>query len=289
MTFAKEAWPFVLPVAVAAAVALSLRRPVLAAILAALALAVLLFFRIPARRSEATANTVLAPANGRITSIETVTDPSFAEGEFYRIVTFLSVFNVHVQRAPVAGEVVATHYRRGRKVAAFRPDAGEINESRLAVLRTDGGDTIAVQQLAGLVARRVVSYLEQGDRVERGDLIGVIKFGSRVDLYLPTHYRLLVEKGQTVHEGQTTMATSEAPPQTDKTGSGPRESSEGRLIDQSGGPSLDALDLPPNPRSLSPLTVGKGRPHPALATQNLTPPSRARRMQVSSVDRRETK
>jgi len=209
LTFAKEAWPFVLPFVVVAVAALALRRPVLAAVLAAIALAVLLFFRIPSRSSQADERIVLAPANGRITSIETVTDPDFAEGRFYRVVTSLSVFNVHVQRAPVAGEVIATHYRRGRKVAAFRPDAGEINESRLAVMRTDEGDTIGVQQLAGLVARRVVTYLEEGDLVERGDLIGVIKFGSRVDLYLPTHYRLLVEKGQTVHEGATAMATKE--------------------------------------------------------------------------------
>ena len=79
----------------------------------------------------------------------------------------------------------------------------------MAVIRTEQGETIAVQQLAGLVARRVVSYLEKGDRVERGDLIGVIKFGSRVDLYLPSRYRLLVEKGQTVHEGLTAMAVLE--------------------------------------------------------------------------------
>ena len=208
MTFAKEAWPFVLPFLVLAGGGLLLRKPLAAAVLGVVALAILLFFRIPARSTAAAPDVVLAPANGRITSIARVTDPDFAEGEYHRVVTFLSVFNVHVQRAPVAGEVIATHYRRGRKVAAFRPDAGEINESRLAVIRTAGGDTVAVQQIAGLVARRVVSYLEEGDQLDRGDLIGVIKFGSRVDLYLPSHYRLLVEKGQTVHEGKTTMATS---------------------------------------------------------------------------------
>jgi phosphatidylserine decarboxylase len=176
---------------------------------AKVAIAVLLFFRIPARNSSAGEEVVLAPANGRVTRIETVTDPFFGEGRYQRVVTFLSVFNVHVQRAPVGGEVIATHYRRGRKVAAFRPDAGEVNESQTAVIRTADGDTVAVQQLAGLVARRVVSYLAEGDRVERGDLIGVIKFGSRVDLYLPEHYLVLVETGQTVHEGETAMAARE--------------------------------------------------------------------------------
>ncbi len=208
MSFAKEAWPFVLPILVVALAAGVLRRPGLAAVALGLGFATLLFFRIPARASAAPAGTVLAAANGKITSIARVTDPDFAAGDFHHVVTFLSVFNVHVQRAPVSGEVVTTHYRRGRKVAAFREDAGEINESVTSVIRTDAGETFAVRQLAGLVARRVVSYLEEGDRVERGELIGVIKFGSRVDLYLPASYRLLVEKGETVREGATPVATA---------------------------------------------------------------------------------
>ncbi len=208
MTFAREAWPFVLPFALLALAALALRRPALAAIAGLLAVAVLLFFRIPARPSSPAPGVVLAPANGRITSVGRVTDPEFARGDFHHVVTFLSVFNVHVQRAPVAGEVVATRHRRGRKVAAFRPDAGEVNESRLSVIRTTTGDTLAVEQIAGLLARRVVSYLRQGERVESGELIGLIKFGSRVDLYVPSSYRLLVEAGQTVHEGLTPMAAA---------------------------------------------------------------------------------
>ena len=208
MTFAKEAWPFVLPFLLAAVAAGVLRRPGWAAAALILGLATLLFFRIPARSASAEPGTVLAPANGRITRIDRVIDPEFADGEFHHVVTFLSVFNVHVQRAPVSGEVVATRYRRGRKVAAFREDAGKVNESDLSVIRTAEGETFAVEQIAGLLARRVVNYLESGDRVERGELIGVIKFGSRVDLYLPAGYRLLVEPGQTVHEGETALATA---------------------------------------------------------------------------------
>ena len=206
MTFAKEAWPFVLPFALAAVVALTLQRPRLAAIAAIVGLMVLLFFRIPRRTVTAPENAILAPANGKITAIERVTDPEFGAGEYHHIVTFLSVFNVHVQRAPVSGEVIESSHRDGRKVAAFRPDAGDVNESQLAVVRTAGGDTIAMRQIAGLLARRVVSYLEPGDEIERGELIGLIKFGSRVDLYLPSSFRLLVEKGQTVHEGETVVA-----------------------------------------------------------------------------------
>jgi phosphatidylserine decarboxylase len=206
MTFAKEAWPFVLPFALAAVVALTLQRPRLAVAAALGGLLVLLFFRIPGRASAAPANAILAPANGKITAIGRVENPEFAAGEFHHIVTFLSVFNVHVQRAPATGEVVTSSHRAGRKVAAFRPDAGDVNESQLAVILTESGDTIALRQIAGLLARRVVSYLEVGDRIERGELIGLIKFGSRVDLYLPASYRLKIEPGQTVHEGVTVMA-----------------------------------------------------------------------------------
>ncbi len=206
MTFAKEAWPFVLPFVLAAVVAFVLLRPTLALVIAVLGLAVLLFFRIPARTITAAPNLVLSPANGKITSIATVVDPEFGEGEFHHIVTFLSVFNIHVQRAPVNGTVLASRLRPGLKVAAFRDDAGEVNESWLSVFESEDGDVIAMRQIAGLLARRVVSYLEPGDRVERGQLIGVIKFGSRVDLYVPARYRLLIETGQTVHEGDTAMA-----------------------------------------------------------------------------------
>ncbi len=208
MTFAREAWPFVLPFVALAIAAIVLRKPSLVATGVVLGLAILLFFRIPARSSSADPGIVLAPANGKITRVDRVTDPAFARGEFHHIVTFLSVFNVHVQRAPVAGAVVATHHQPGRKVAAFRADADEVNESELAVLRTPSGETFAVKQIAGLLARRVVSYLDEGDRVERGELIGLIKFGSRVDLYLPSSYRILVERGQTVHEGATPMAAA---------------------------------------------------------------------------------
>ncbi len=206
MTFAKEAWPFVLPFALVAVVALTLQRPRLAAVAAVVGLIVLLFFRIPARASTAPVNAVLAPANGKITAIGRVENPEFGTGEFHHIVTFLSVFNIHVQRAPADGKVAASSHRPGRKVAAFRPDAGDVNESQLSVFTTPNGDTIAMRQIAGLLARRVVTYLGVGDIVERGELIGLIKFGSRVDLYLPASYHLRIEEGQTVHEGETVMA-----------------------------------------------------------------------------------
>ena len=205
MTFAREAWVFVLPVALAA-LASAWRWPKVAVLLAALAVLLLAFFRIPTRRYSGPFDRVLAPANGIVTAIERVEEPLLGPDRYLRITTFLSVFNIHVQRSPSAGEVVSSTYRPGRKIAAFKPEAGEVNESHLVVLETENGDRIGIKQIAGLLARRVVSYLEVGQTVERGELIGLIKFGSRVDLYLPSAYQVTVKKGDRLSEGLTEVA-----------------------------------------------------------------------------------
>ncbi len=206
MSFAKEAWVFVLPPAVLALVLAMWGRSKLALALFVVAGLVLLFFRIPRRVSEAPPTSVLASANGRVTQVDVVEDPQIGEGQFHRVVTFLSVFDIHVQRAPVAGRVVQSRYSSGRKVAAFREDAGELNEQILTIFERDNGDLIGVRQIAGLVARRVVTYLELDQTVERGQLIGLIKFSSRVDLFLPLSYDLQVEVGQRLTEGSTVVA-----------------------------------------------------------------------------------
>lgn len=133
------------------------------------------------------------------------------EGNVQRIVTFLSVFNVHVQRAPVGGEVIESRFSPGRKVAAFRAGAGQVNENHLTVLQCQNGDLIGVRQVAGLLARRVVCSLRPGDRVRQGDLIGLIKFGSRVDLMLPDDYEIVVGQGDRLREGETVVARLKKP------------------------------------------------------------------------------
>jgi phosphatidylserine decarboxylase len=211
MTFAKEALPFVLPLVIAAVSLAFLRRPGWALLLGGLALLVLLFFRIPGRRVEVADGSVLAPANGRILRIDRAPLLAKDEEDYQRIVIFLSVFNVHVQRAPVAGEVVESRFTPGRKVAAFKANAGEVNENQLTVLRCENGDLVGVRQIAGLVARRVVSYLQLGDQVEQGELMGLIKFGSRVDLMLPDKYEIVAREGDHVREGLTLVARAERP------------------------------------------------------------------------------
>jgi phosphatidylserine decarboxylase len=209
MTFAKEAWPFVLPFVVLAAILYLLRYPGYGTAALVIALVILLFFRNPTRRYNGAVEIVLSPADGVITRVDTIEDPEIGPGRYQRIVTFLSVFNVHVQRAPATGEVTLSRYAAGRKVAAFREDAGDVNEKHLTVFRRANGDLIGVRQIAGLLARRVVCYLKESDRVERGQLMGVIKFGSRVDVLVPEGYQVLVQKGDRVRDGLTPLA---APP-----------------------------------------------------------------------------
>jgi len=210
MTFAREAWPFVSPFVFAAAALFYFQHPRSAIAALVVGFLVLLFFRDPARGFTGPAGTVIAAADGKITEIKVVEDPEIGPGRYRRIVTFLSVFDVHVQRCPVDGEVVHSEMRRGAKLAAFHPDVGEKNEAHTQVFLRPSGDRVGVRQLAGLLARRVVSYLKPGETKRRGDHLGVIKFGSRVDLFVPESYRVLVKVGDRVRNGETAMA--EPPP-----------------------------------------------------------------------------
>lgn len=209
MTFAKEAWPFVLPFVFGAAILYWVDQPGWALAALVVGLLVLLFFRDPTRRYAGEVGVVLAAADGLITRIDTIEDPEIGPGppaRYHRIVTFLSVFDVHVQKVPAAGEVIVSRYAVGKKVAAFREDAGDVNEKHLTVIRRQNGDLIGVRQIAGLLARRVVCYLKEGDHVHRGQPMGLIKFSSRVDLLVPESYELKVKKGDRVKNGATPMA-----------------------------------------------------------------------------------
>jgi phosphatidylserine decarboxylase len=216
--FAREGWPFVVPFLVLALVLVALGRPAWATVAAVAGVAVLLFFRDPPRRFAGDPGIILAPADGLVTGVDTIEDPEIGPGRWQRVVTFLSVFDVHVQRSPTAGEVVVSSLTPGRKVAAFRRDAGAVNERHLTVVRRFGGDLVGVRQIAGLFARRVVCYCSRGQRIERGQHLGLIKFGSRVDLLVPASYRVLVARGNRVKNGLTPVAAAPFPEQ----GSGSR-------------------------------------------------------------------
>ena len=206
MTFAREAWPFVLPFVALAGALYLFRQPAWGTAVLLLGIGTLLFFRDPRRTFDGPPEIVLAAADGVVTGVDVVEDPAVAAGQLRRVITFLSAFDVHVQRVPVDGSVVFAGLTPGRKVAAFRADAGEVNENFLTVIRRVDGDRIGVRQIAGLMARRVVCYLEQDQTVRRGEHLGLIKFGSRVDLLMPMSYQVLVEKGDRMRNGETAVA-----------------------------------------------------------------------------------
>jgi phosphatidylserine decarboxylase len=201
---AREGWPFViLPGMAAVALALAKRR-LLALPFAAASLASLGFFRDPERAVPAVSNAVLAPADGRITSVDEAVDPFV--GAAVRVSIFLSPLDVHVNRSPIAGLVVDTAYTRGRFVAAYNPDAGEVNER--CTIRIQGESArVTVVQVAGVVARRIVCRVAAGQKLEAGERIGMIRFGSRTDCYMPRGTTVHVAPGDRVVGGVTVLGT----------------------------------------------------------------------------------
>jgi phosphatidylserine decarboxylase len=204
LPIAREGWPFVvLPGAMAVALALVGRR-VLAMPFAAAALASLGFFRDPERAVPAVSNGVLSPADGTVTSVDDAFDPFV--GEAVRVSIFLSPLDVHINRAPIAGLVVDTAYTRGRFVAAYKPDAGEVNERCTIRIQGDAG-RVSVVQIAGVVARRIVCRVATGQKLEAGERIGLIRFGSRTDCYMPRGTMVHVGVGDKVIGGVTALGT----------------------------------------------------------------------------------
>ena len=172
------------------------------------------FFRDPERTPDQTGpHVILAPADGRITDVELVEEPFFIKGQACRISLFLSLFDVHVQRAPYQGQVQFLHYQPGSFAPAFLKDTQD-NEYNLIGFDTPHGP-IVVKQIAGILARRIVCWVQPDDEVAAGQRIGLIKFGSRVDLLLPPDVAVQVKIGEQIYGGQTVVAHWES---EDKTG-----------------------------------------------------------------------
>jgi len=210
MRFAREGRPFMLIAAVAAAatLAMAVRSPIAAwaaVPVTALALLVFYFFRDPERQIPEEPGLVLAPGDGKVIEIVDVDEPSFFEGPCRRISIFLSIFNVHVQRAPVSGSVVHRAYNPGGFAVAWHPKASEENEQSSIGVMTDSG-RLLVRQIAGLIARRIITYPQEGQTLERGERIGLIRFGSRVDLFIPLEWPVECAVGDRAVGGTTVMA-----------------------------------------------------------------------------------
>jgi phosphatidylserine decarboxylase len=161
------------------------------------------FFRDPERAIPTGPGLIVSPGDGRVTETAAIATPN---GPRQRISIFLSVFNVHINRSPLAGVLTGVRYQKGQYLNAMNPASADRNEQNIATVRGDDGVEVTFKQIAGLLARRIVFNLREGDRVERGERVGLIKFGSRVDVLLPAEAILQVKVGQRVKGGASVLA-----------------------------------------------------------------------------------
>ncbi|HKY97715.1 MAG TPA: phosphatidylserine decarboxylase family protein [Gemmatimonadaceae bacterium] len=212
MNFAREGYPFIgIAMALAiAAYALALARRswslwLLAIVITVLALWVAYFFRDPERTGERGSHLVVAPADGKLIMITEVDEPNFIGGRATRLSIFMNVFNVHVNRYPVDGTVEYIHYNPGKFLNAMAEKSSLENEQSSVGIQS-GSNRILVRQIAGLIARRIVTYSQKGQQVKQGDRMGLIRFGSRVDVFIPTDAKMRAQLGELTTAGSTVLA-----------------------------------------------------------------------------------
>ncbi|MBO8138088.1 MAG: phosphatidylserine decarboxylase family protein [Desulfotomaculum sp.] len=198
---AQEGWLY-LAVLAAVGIVFYLFNPYLAVFPLILFLFVAFFFRNPKRVIPQDQNAVISPADGVILSVDEVEEERYINGKALRVTIFLSLFNVHINRSPVEGEVQYRYYRPGRFFPAFKGHASELNEKSYLGINT-GRWRVVVTQVTGFIARRIVCWANVGDKLNRGEIFGLIKFGSCTELFLPLETELLVKPKDKVKGGET--------------------------------------------------------------------------------------
>ena len=202
---AREGWPFLAIAVIVAVLASTLVPGILSFLAWVVALFVLQFFRDPARVIPQDAGAVLSPADGRVIKVERTQD-SYGKRDAILISVFMNVFNVHSNRSPVDGKVELVQYFPGKFVNADLDKASGENERNAVVVTTNDGRTVTFVQVAGLIARRILCYIKPGDVLARGQRYGFIRFGSRVDVYLPLDASVKVSIGDKVSATSTILA-----------------------------------------------------------------------------------
>ncbi|HUQ48690.1 MAG TPA: phosphatidylserine decarboxylase family protein [Gemmatimonadaceae bacterium] len=212
MNFAREGYPFIgIAGGIAAATfALALVRRswalwLLAIVMTIIALWVAYFFRDPERTGPRGPQVVVSPADGKLILITEIDEPNFIGGKALRLSVFMNVFNVHVNRYPVDGAVTYVHYNKGKFLNAAAEKSSLENEQSSVGIES-GPYKILVRQIAGLIARRIVTYSKVGDRAAQGERFGIIRFGSRVDIFIPTDSKVLAPLGTLTTAGTTVLA-----------------------------------------------------------------------------------
>lgn len=198
----KDGYRFAAPPLVVGIVAVLFHWIAIGSLLIVLGLFVLFFFRDPRRTPPSDPNTIVSPADGRVMEI---VEEARESKPGRRISVFLSIFDVHVNRSPVAGQITAIEYRTGKFYAAMRGRASAENEQNAFHVQTDRGEVV-FKQIAGWVARRIVCWKSVGDSVLRGERVGMIRFGSRMDIWLPEGVEIVVKPGQHVAAGSSPIA-----------------------------------------------------------------------------------
>jgi phosphatidylserine decarboxylase len=212
LSFAREGYLYIgiATLAAIAAFALAVARRswtlwLLALIITLLALWVAYFFRDPERTGDRGARLVVAPADGRLIMMTEEDEPAFVQGRAFRMSIFMNVFNVHVNRYPVDGVIRYVQYNKGKFINAAAEKSSLENE-QMSVGIESGQYRILVRQIAGLIARRIITYSKVGDAAHQGERMGIIKFGSRVDIFVPTDSQILAKVGDLTTAGTTVLA-----------------------------------------------------------------------------------
>ncbi len=169
------------------------------------------FFRFPNRRIVVKANTILAPADGKIVVVEETFEPEYLKKQCIQVSIFMNIFNVHINWFPINGIIKFFKYHQGRYMAAYLPKSSTENERTTIAIEATNGQEIVMRQIAGAMAKRIVSYAPVGGKARQNEHAGFIKFGSRVDLYLPLGTKIDVELGQKVTGSQTLIGTFQEP------------------------------------------------------------------------------
>ena len=198
-----EGIPFIIPLGVITLIAFFAGFTWIAALFLLLTLFVTWFFRNPERAAPENPLLLISPADGKVIGIEEVPSVEHPDRTILKISIFMNIFNVHVNRIPLSGEVCSVRYKPGKFLSADLDKASALNERNTLLIRTEDGREIRVVQIAGLIARRIVCWLKEGMKVTRGERFGLIRFGSRVELFLPRGTMLRVKKGDKVRAGET--------------------------------------------------------------------------------------
>jgi phosphatidylserine decarboxylase len=200
---AQEGYPFIILSLVITVFIAFLGISWLLLLMALITLFIVWFFRNPERHFIEDEKVVICPADGKVIKVENVEANCSTSGKFKKISIFMNVFNVHVNRAPYSGTIEAVNYHEGRFISANLDKASLTNERNEIIIRTGDGRLISAVQIAGLIARRIVCWVKPGDIIQKGERIGLIRFGSRVDVYLPEDSTVKVKIGDKVKAGET--------------------------------------------------------------------------------------